>query len=46
VCTIILQIIDINTKEALGPLKKGEILIKGPALMAGYLTEYGKPVSI
>lgn len=32
-----LKIIDIDTKEELGPNQKGEIMISGPSVMLGYL---------
>ncbi|CAB3361713.1 Hypothetical predicted protein [Cloeon dipterum] len=39
------KIVDLETGKALGPYCKGEIIVKSPSLMAGYLTEKGKPPS-
>ncbi|CAB3361719.1 Hypothetical predicted protein [Cloeon dipterum] len=37
------KVVDLETREALGPHKRGEILVKGPAIMAGYISKRGQP---
>ena len=34
-----LQIVDVSTGEALGPKQDGELVVRGPQMMKGYLND-------
>lgn len=35
-CFVVIKVVDLETRESLGPGKSGEVCIRGPQVMTGY----------